>query len=295
MENRSEHTQPEEQGWGAYATPPRYTGQHTPSSDAQVQFRLCAQVVERLPSLLENDGEIAPEMAAALYSHLSLCAQCAREFDEMQRVVAMVEALAPIEMPMDFSGIIMQRIQTEIGPLRSDATPRPTVAASSTLSGEAARNAAERQSGSHERIAAFLQETEAKRLHADAAHAGLHLDSLTQTRANGLERITMAAILVAFVAFCLSSTWGRQMLGVNLESAGAWLMQVRAAVERVPLLGSMAGFIFAALTQVGSLIVETYRNLGTMAAKGLVVDIGLIAVAYYVFFARRQRQRMHGI
>src|SRR5258708_1114651 len=64
MENRFEHSQPEEQGWGAYVTPPRYTGpEHTEPSVRRTQTGLCARVVEMLPALLENDGDIRPEMA----------------------------------------------------------------------------------------------------------------------------------------------------------------------------------------------------------------------------------------
>src|SRR5438067_387098 len=101
MENRFEHTPPEEQqGWGAYATPPPYPDQQNSyHSELPQGMNLCARVRDMLPSLLENDGEIRPEMAAALYGHLAVCPGCAREFEEMQRVVAVLEALPPAEMP----------------------------------------------------------------------------------------------------------------------------------------------------------------------------------------------------
>jgi len=66
-----------------------------------------------LPDLLENDGSVRPEMATAIYAHLAVCPGCSREYDQMQRVIARIEALPPAEMPMDFSGVIMRRIQEQ--------------------------------------------------------------------------------------------------------------------------------------------------------------------------------------
>ena len=62
MENRFDHTSPEEQqGWGAYATPPPVPGQLNSPRSLAGQASLCARVREMLPALLENDGEIRPD------------------------------------------------------------------------------------------------------------------------------------------------------------------------------------------------------------------------------------------
>src|SRR5438552_1551000 len=130
MENRSEHIPPE-QGWGAYATPPTYPSHSAyqrpdpPGAEAQLnqestlppQANLCAWVREKLEPLLENDDEIRPEMATALYGHLAVCQGCAQAFEQIQKVVAMLEALPPLELPMDYAPLILRRIQAGTGPL----------------------------------------------------------------------------------------------------------------------------------------------------------------------------------
>src|ERR1043165_2965068 len=99
MENRFEQTPPEEQqGRGAYATPPPVSGAQNIPADITPQYlrhsvtpqlpqdvSLCQRVQEKLPYLLENDGEITPHLAKALYGHLAVCPNCSREFDESQR------------------------------------------------------------------------------------------------------------------------------------------------------------------------------------------------------------------
>lgn len=293
MENRTEHTESEGQGWGAYVTPPRYPSQSPAQwqQEAALRGTLCAQVGELLPALLENDGEVRPEMAASVYAHLSVCSGCSRSFEEMQRVVAMVEALAPAEMPMDFSGIIMRRIQTEMGPLPGAAPPRPIVAASSAVREEVAPEA--NRQASAERIAAFLTEAETADLRADTVQVGIHVETLTQTTQSRVERLTAAGLLAAVLTFCLSTSWGRAMLGVNIESASAWFTQIQAALQSVPVLGGIVAVVFAALTQVGRMLGDTYRNLGAMVAKGVIVDVALCAAGYY-YLSRRQRRQMHG-
>src|SRR5579872_4521143 len=142
MENRFEHLPPEEnQGWGAYATPPTPPGQqHNQQASQPSSSALCARVRDSLPYLLENDGEISPQMATALYGHLSVCAGCAREFDEMQQVVHLVETLGQAELPMDFSVRIMRHIQsgqTSAEAALKDAAARPFAVITSASSTDA--------------------------------------------------------------------------------------------------------------------------------------------------------------
>lgn len=299
MENRFEHSQPEEQGWGAYVTPPRYPGQppqHMQQPGETTRSNLCVQVVEMLPSLLEN--EVRPEMAKAIYAHLAVCISCTHEFEQMRRVVTMVETLKEVEMPMDFSGIIMQRIHTEIGPLRSGPPPHPTVAASSAAFGEVASNASAKAAETHrEQLASALNALEATKLRTDASRVGLNVSQVTQseTQLNLRQRLTLAGVLSAVLAFLLSTEWGRAMLNVNLETMNAWFAQMAQTLRSVPVLSVMFAFIFSALAQVGGLLGDTYRSLGAMAARGFVLDVALFAVAYYFLVARRQRGQRIGI
>ncbi len=121
MESRSEHSPPEKQTWNAtYFTPqPPGTSVQTEAALASNQATIsavCAQVREQLNSLLENDGSVRPETATALYGHIAYCPDCAREFQEMQRVVNMLEGMPLAELPTDYSRLVMRRIQTGNAP-----------------------------------------------------------------------------------------------------------------------------------------------------------------------------------
>jgi hypothetical protein len=249
-------------------------------------MNLCLSVRERLPSLLEGEGDIRPEMAASIYAHLAVCPGCAREFDEMQRVVALLDALPPAEIPMDFSGIIMDRIQTEMGPAQSS---HPTYAVS-PLSGEAAIEGDVTNSAPVPQViqSAIVKETRTKATQA-TAQVGLEQQIGLHTGTRLWERLTLGGMLAAFVAFVLSTAWGREMLGVNLDTASVWLEQIGDTLRRVPVLSWIAALILSTLAQAGSLIQETYRNFGSNAARGLALDAALLAAAYYYLVVRRQR------
>ncbi len=132
MESRSEHSQPEQQAWNTtYFTPqPQGGSAHTEAatqdaglgSTASTNVALCLSVREQLQSLLENDGSVRPEAATALYGHLAVCSDCAREFEAMQRVVHMLEALPMAALPADYSRLVMHRIQTGYNPEMKPAT-----------------------------------------------------------------------------------------------------------------------------------------------------------------------------
>ena len=279
MENRFEHNQPEEQGWGAYVTPPRYSAQESPPQ-TPLKGGLCTRVMELLPALLENDGDIRPEMAAAVYGHLSSCPACAHEFDEMQRTVRMLESLGQAEMPMDFSALIMEKIQTE-GPLLMDCAAQvPTGAVSSRASEEAA-TAVVRSRGSA-----------STRTTTTSTIGNSRLQSTTEIAM--WERFTLAGILSAMLAVFLSTEWGRNMIGANLQAASAWLEQVKMALERVPVLGTFVAYIAAALSQVIGLVQETYNTLGYKAAIGVALDASLCGAAYYFLMARHRRSQNSG-
>jgi len=302
MENRFEHLPPEEkQGWGAYATPPSLPGQqhNSPVYQSQQASPLCARVRDALPALLENEGEINPPMASALYGHLSVCPGCAREFDEMQRVIHLVESLGPAELPMDFSAMILRRIQglpTPADLAHKDAVTRPFAPASSASSvnglpantevprrkladgGQSAQTAMPRQKTSLNVGTTLLEEQDL------LLRAGTHL----------WERLTLAGLLSVGMTLFLMTQWGGQMMGANLNLVLAWLGQVGETLRRVPLLGALFAVMLSALAQVGDLLGDTYRTMGGLAAHGLALDIALCAGVYYLFL-RRQRGQMRRI
>jgi hypothetical protein len=274
MENRFENSPPEEQNWGAYATPPTYRSRQT---------GLCADVCRMLPDLLENDGSVRPEMATAIYAHLAVCPDCAREFDQMQRVIARVEALPPAEMPLDYSGLIMQRIQAQT---QETQQKRAVVRQVRTVTAPADQTATASKPVATVTVTPSVASQ--TRSHQTAA-------TVTQTGAQLWQRLTLGAMLSGILAFFLNSAWGRQMLGVNVATAGAWLEQVGEAISRVPILGGIAGLIFSALTQASGVLSETYHALGAVAARGLALDIAMGGLAYWFVLTRRQREQRLGV
>ena len=102
-------------------------------------------------------------------------------------------------------------------------------------------------------------------------------------------------LFTAVLAYFLSTPWGQEMLGKNVVVARAWLAEVGAAISRVPLLGRVTALLFAALSQMGDLLGDTYRTLGDMAVRGLAMDVALCVAAYYFLVTRRQRGQLRGI
>jgi hypothetical protein len=234
-----------------------------------------------LPDLLENDGSVRPEMATAIYAHLAVCPDCAHEFDQMQRVIARVEALPPAEMPMDYSGLIMQRIQAQAEATQKDRTVVRQVRATTVPADQVAA-----------KPVATVTVTQSV---GSQTRSRQSVETVTQTGAQLWQRLTLGAMLSGILAFFLNSGWGRQMLGVNVATAGAWLEQLGEAISRVPVLGGIAGLIISALAQASGLLNETYHSLGAAAVWGLAVDIALGGLAYGVVLTRRQREQRLGV
>lgn len=295
MENRFEHEPPEErQDWGAYVQPPPYPGKSNNNAmDAHMQ-NLCARVQEMLPHLLENDGEIRPEVASMVYAHVAVCLRCAQDFEEMQRVIAMVEAIAPPEMPMDFSVIIMQRIQTEFSPARSDIPIRPLRAASSDLSGEAAVSNDVVHQPETQQTTVRIVSSETTRTLASGLDHHQNQTRLTQTASQLWQRVMGFALMVAVLGFFLLSDWGRQALGLNLETASSLFSQIGAAVNGVPIVGAIVELAGRVLSQVSGILHETYSTLGATTTLGLALDLGICAMGYYFIAARKNHRQIRG-
>lgn len=296
MENRFDHIPPEEkQGWGAYATPPPIPGQQSTSGQTGKlpilpnDLTVCDRVRDNLPLLLENaDGEISADTVRALYGHLSVCESCSRDFDEHQRIVSWLDAMPPVEMPMDFTGVIHRRIQVQA------MTPQTEAVVSN---GSNASVQASRAFGTPVGSQAASTATISKRTLTSNATAVSTLMKTRITTARQLthvehglgQRLTAGSITAAIMAFFVSSAWGREMLGENITAVRAWLDQVGATLGRIPILGQLALLVFTALAQVGDLLGDTYRTVGDMAVRGLAMDIGVCMAAYYFLVVRRQR------
>jgi hypothetical protein len=308
MENRFDHNQPEEQGWGGYVTPPAMPGsQRYLSGSLPLETALCQRVREMLPHLLENDGEVRPEMARQVYGHLSVCTGCSGEFDEMQQVIQLMEKMPPAEMPQDFSQIIMQRILSPDGPLPQRpplrvpmnlADPQSAVTTVRTL--DASTRPTRAALGQPQFNDAL---TPVKVTSSFSATQRLTTQNVSksvgvQTQGSILstfQRLTAASVLTAVMAFLMTTAWGRNALSSDVDALRAWMNQMGDALNRVPLFGRLTAYMFAAMTQMSDSVSETYRTLGATAAKGLTIDIALCACACFFLAVRRQRSQRIGI
>ncbi len=302
MENRFEQNQPEEQGWGKYVTPPGLPGRHTGFSAPQSSdLGLCLRVREMLPHLLENDGEIRPEMARQVYGHLSVCPGCAGEFDEMQRVIQLMDKLPPAEMPQDFSQIIMQRILAPDGPIPQRPPLRtgmnlayPTNAVAAVRIQDASTRPTRTALGQPQfnnalspvKVTPSL--TALQRSVSTTVSQSIGIQE-SKTVLTTFQRLTAASVLTAVMAFLLTTPWGRNALSTDLDSMRQWMEQIGDALHRVPLFGRLTTYLFAAMTQMNDSVSETYRTLGATAAKGLTLDIALCACACFFLAVRKQR------
>lgn len=287
MENRFEHINPEEkQGWGAYATPPPYSSINPQQRPDGVAVLQCGTVRDNLQPFLENDGTIAPEMWSMINRHLAGCVRCAREYDTLRHLIAVLDALPPAPLPMDYSGIIMRRIQSEMKPYATETPPNPMQAASLPRGGEAAVSADDRP--------LFRQAVVASGLNAGPAavfpqRVGFDIQYGRTARFCGAtwERLALAGVLGLLLLAFLSTPWVREMLLANLEQVRSLLRGALLGVERnaVPALGSMLNIGVAALSGLGGALAETFRAMSGLTAQALVMDGVVCAVIALALFA----------
>ena len=175
-----------------------------------------------------------------------------------------MESLPPAEMPQDFSQIIMQRIQTEIGPIYG-AAPFPAHAPSL----KAAQEAVVAQVATVQTAQTATQ------------------NSQTYIQMTLWQRLSAVSVLSAMLAFFLSTSWGRQMLGVNLQTAVQWIEQIGETLQRVPGLAWVATLIGVTLAQMSDALKETYQAMGVNAVYALAIEAGC-SVALVTFMAARR-------
>jgi hypothetical protein len=279
MENRMEHTPAEQpQGWGAYASPPGYPAQQGQQAATPAEQGWCLRVREMLPALLENDGEIQPDMSAALQAHLAVCPGCGREFQAMSRVISLVEALGSVEIPVDLSEQIMRRIRLMEGLGAPEGSPPFGLAASSAavFAGET-----EVRSGARTTPAAPTVVTTVPTAYA----AGLQ--SLGAGSIAGIwERLLLGTLFAAIAVVLLLTPGARSLLGENVRELADWLQQVGEVLRAIPLLGALFGGLVSALGASEDVLEASFRSLRSGALTGAVLD-GLIALIAYRRVARR--------
>lgn len=322
MENRFEQS-PEEQGWksstpDAYgwknpppapAVPPALSGhtgdvgQNAEHNMAQQATRdqLCAWVCEKLSDMLDNDGSVRPEQAAGIYAHLAICRHCAGQWDEMQRVVSLVEKMPLAELPRDFSATIMRRIANPHASLThgaltpqmfNDATASSVVAAHNISSGADAVQSKLKITSTQplERKNTLLHRLRGQQTQSELKSETKQAGVLTQSEL--LRRMTVGGACSSALAYLLSTTWMRQMLNVNVTTAGAWFGQCADVLRGVPLLTWVAGLIFSAFAQMNVMLGETVHVMSTAIMMGLALDVVICVVAYGFLTARRREAQL---
>jgi hypothetical protein len=250
------------------------TGQGSSGARTAVQAAaLCDRVREKLQPLLDNDLSIQPEMATALYGHLAVCTECAAEFASMRRMLNMLETMASPELPIDYAPHIMQRIQAGDFATSMEAerrvAPGPTFAASLPVSEEVATIERRR----------VVESVSAIRS--------------AETRQTFWQRVIGSVALSGLFITLLASDWGRQMLGVDLETARLWLSQVGEHLEQVPVLGALIVSLSAALASMDDALSHSFTALGSMAGQTLAIELSIGLAAWLVLSSRR-RVRISG-
>ena len=312
MENRFEQS-PEEQGWKS-STPPAHgwknpppmpavpaalSGQSAEVGQQATRDQLCAWVCEKLSDMLDNDGSVRPEQAAGIYAHLAICRHCAQQWDEMQRVVMLVEKMPLADLPRDFSAPIMQRIANpNTPPPRRALLPQTVMQASAD-----AVVAANSQGVTHDGAQSKLKVTPAQT--GTRQNSLLRRSQTQQTNSEAqqtrvsrqselLTRMTAGGACSSALAYLLSLGWMRQLLSLNVTTSSAWFGQCGDILRGVPLLTWVAGLIFSAFAQLNSMLGETYHVMRTAVVMGLALDV-VICVAAYSFLTARRREAYSGL
>jgi hypothetical protein len=294
MENRTEHTPEEEpQGWGAYALPPSYSAEQGQSNSAQQGW--CFRVREMLPDLLENDGAVQPDMSAALHAHLAVCPACGREFEALSRVIALVEALGPVEMPADLSEAIMQRIRLQQNPQAPEASSLPFVSSASFATASAAET--DRRAEARQTETAQAPSTARIGRSEKADSISKAIESLVGRQAVQVDlpaevwrRLVLATLLAAIAVVWLLTPAGRADLGINVQEFGDWLGQVAQVLCSIPVLGALFGALVESLGTIANMLESSFRPMGAGVVDGCLLD-GLLALVICRHVARRRVSR----
>ncbi len=319
MENRFEQS-PEEQGWKS-STPDAYgwknpppapivppalsgqtgnIGQNAEQNTAHQTTRdqLCGWVCEKLSDMLDNDGSVRPEQAAGIYAHLAICRHCAGQWDEMQRVVSLVEKMPLADLPRDFSATIMQRIANPHAPPPHRALMPQMFNDAPGSSVVVDRNLASGADTAQSKLIITSTQPLARktsllhRLRGQQTQSELRSETKqtgVSTQSELLTRITAGSVCSSALAYLLSTTWMRQMLNVNVTTTGAWFGQCADVLRGVPLLTWVAGLIFSAFAQMNAMLGETVHVMSTAIMMGLALDV-VICVAAYSFLTARRRE-----
>lgn len=219
-------------------------------SEVSVNEALCLEVRRYLPELLENDGSLRPDQAVALNVHLAVCTRCAQEFAQMQQVVMCLEELPVLDPPSDFSDQVLRRLQF---------LPPPVVAPEDTCD-------------------EFTHE------------ATRQPQSYSQAPKETFSRygLLVAALFSGIFLFLIASTWGRLVLGANLEMGVQMLREFAASMRSVPLFGWLVANVLQSLAASLDTLLHIWQEGGSTELVGVLFDVALLAVLAALMRHRRR-------
>ena len=266
MDNRFEQIPPDE-GWKS--------DQNLRFSEANdLKPTLCRRVNSVLAAIVENDTELQPAMYHEVFSHLSACSSCTQEYEAMQQVVHLIESLQPVALPRDYSADIMAQIAARFHSL--------------PLASNQVAELSERETTNLNRVNHLLDSLDHSSLKSDFSHAGVNLNSRVHQSSTRNEQNSIGIVLVAFVLLCVSTPWGRALLGVDMGEATAWLRQLRDSVSSVPLIGGIISFIYSSLSQMTEELHNAFTKMGTSGMVTLALEIGVCSFVYYNAVQKRK-------
>ncbi len=218
-------------------------------------------VRSRLPDLLEDDGSVMPDEAVALHGHMAVCSSCKREFRQMQQVVASIESLPLLDLPIDLAAKVHDDI------VARSLKPRPT---EQDPASQRTRFSVDGQAG-----ASSLSFTAVERQNVNS------VTTAAQHQVNLRSTIISLLVVIGIAAM----PWCRAAMGVNFEVARRAIASLGHLSVHVPVVG----WVVTVATSVLMNIVE--GSAAAFAANPAMVtayvfDAALICAA--AWFMRRR-------
>ncbi len=225
-------------------------------------FSLCVRVRERLQDYAE--GLLDAMMAEAIRAHLSVCYLCAKEYNELEQTIHLVETLPFVELEKDFAPAIMAALKTQSG--HSFQAPVVEMETEAIIRVSLPRTTTGRQ-----RPLSWS---------APGSEADIR----------PWERVMTAIGLGALLLLLFWTPWARTVLASGGAMAVGWLQRAAEAVGAVPVIGAMLHGLTGLLGSVGESAQRFQQAAMGVSPAVWLVDFGLFALVFYALWLRRVRR-----
>ncbi len=234
-------------------------------------YSLCVWVRERLPDLQE--GFLDAATAETIRAHLSVCFLCAREYNEMEATVKLIESLPFVDPVKDHAPAILAAIRSQ-----SDHSFRSPVVEVETEA--LTRISMPRATTGQQRRAGYSLTDLTSHYLPDGTGRMRSGPAPEEQIAPG-ERAALAAMLATLLFALILSPWGRSVPAFTAEW---WAGRALPWLLSLPLAGFAVNLLQAAAAGA--------ERLYQMAASGpaLLISVNLLFAAAYFVSSRRQLQ-----